>query len=339
MAQRDDFVGMESKIRNSSRNDFVKKERAVEYLDHEVFIAVKQLNIDVLETEALSRSTPGSPDYRQWMSMDEVNAIRGNDVGTESIRSWLVANGVDVTWTSVAGTYMKARTTIGHWERLLHTTFHMYEDQKEDQHRRQLPRAESYSLPASIREHVHAFFEVSELPARLSHNSVVKDVAIERKILGIKSKDNLRSRELASSACSGQATIQCLNEVYNIDSNLGTLRCLFRCVSCFVFVLYSCVCLCAGSSSVTQSVFETSTQSFSPTDLTKFQNTYDCTVQSAIDVGGYQVLQCNTNSGPYAQGTCFEGNLDIQYIMGMAQITTSTYYYVPSSGNPFVSAV
>jgi hypothetical protein len=60
-------------------------------------------------------------------------------------------------------------------------------------------------------------------------------------------------------------------------------------------------------------------------------------VQAALDVGGHQVLTCNTNSNPLAQGGCFEGNLDIQYIMGMAQVTTSTYYYVPAQGDVFVS--
>jgi hypothetical protein len=225
-AQHEDFIEMESKISASSRTDFVKKDRASANDEHEVFIAVKQLNIDVLEAEALRRSTPGNPEYRQWMTMAEVNNIRGNDAGTQAIRLWLETNNVEITWTAVAGNYMKAKTTIGHWETLLHTSFHMYEDQKEGANRRRLPRAERYFVPASIREHVHAFFEVSELPARMARNSVVKDVPVERSILGVRSnKDHLRagSRKASDSQCTGQSTIQCLNEYYNVFSNLGTL--------------------------------------------------------------------------------------------------------------------
>ena len=85
---------------------------------------------------------------------------------------------------------------------------------------------------------------------------------------------------------------------------------------------------------MTESVFETSTESFSPTDLTQFQQTYGLTVQAANDVGGQEVTTCNTNSFGNTNGGCYEGNLDIQYIMGMAQVTTATYYYV-SSSDPF----
>jgi hypothetical protein len=90
-----------------------------------------------------------------------------------------------------------------------------------------------------------------------------------------------------------------------------------------------------GSSFATQSVFTTNEQSFSQSDLSSFQSSNGLTEQEAISVGGHNVSACNLGSGA---GQCYEGNLDIQYIMGMAQVTTSTYYYVPSTGSPFVSA-
>ena len=106
----------------------------------------------------------------------------------------------------------------------------------------------------------------------------------------------------------GQTTISFLDTYYDIASNIG-------------------------SSEISQSVFETSGQSFSPTDLTSFQNRYDTTVQTAEVIGGHDVSSCTM-----ANDQCTEGNLDIQYIMGMAQVTTSTYYYV-GGNDPFVSYV
>lgn len=35
--------------------------------------------------------------------------------------------------------------------------------------------------------------------------------------------------------------------------------------------------------------------------------------------------------------TCSEGSLDIKYIMGLAQIAASTFWYVSSSGDPFIT--
>lgn len=70
-----------------------------------------------------------------------------------------------------------------------------------------------------------------------------------------------------------------------------------------------------------QSVFETSSESFSQSDLATFQNTYSLTKQRAIDVGGFEISSCTVN-------TCGEGNLDIQYIMGVAQVTNTLHAHM-----------
>ncbi len=42
-------------------------------------------------------------------------------------------------------------------------------------------------------------------------------------------------------------------------------------------------------------------------------------MQSAVDIAGRSVSQCSTTKTSGAQ--CFEGNLDIEYIMGVAQVS------------------
>lgn len=98
-----------------------------------------------------------------------------------------------------------------------------------------------------------------------------------------------------------------LNEYYQISSNLGDSR-------------------------LNQSVFETGSEYYSTNDLKQFQQTYGLTVQEAIDVGGHESTECAGTM------SCAEGNLDIQYIMGVAQKTASVYWYVTddTDTDPFV---
>lgn len=308
------YVLMDSMISKQNRPDFIKKSRSIGFLDHEVFVSVKQLNIDKLEESALKRNTPGSDLYQKWLTSEEVGAIRNNPIGSEAIINWFHENNIEIKWMSPSKLYMRVITSINNWERLLHTSFYNYEDQKIGFNKRQLSRAENYAIPHHLRDHIHSFYGISEFPARISKHSIKREVPIEYETLTISNdninNNNLRVSRKLSSSCNGYSTIQCLNQVYNIASN-------------------------TGSSTASESVFETNTESFSPTDLTKFQQTYGLTTQAAIDIGGQSVATCNTNDAPTAKNGCFEGNLDIQYIMGMAQVTTAYYYYV-DSGDPFV---
>ena len=66
------FVKMESMI---PRNTFVKINRADGSILHEVLIAIKQRNLDVLESKVLDISTPGSKNYQNWFVFDKIIKI------------------------------------------------------------------------------------------------------------------------------------------------------------------------------------------------------------------------------------------------------------------------
>jgi len=76
---------------------------------------------------------------------------------------------------------------------------------------------------------------------------------------------------------------------------------------------------------VTQSVYESINDALNPDDLTSFQNYYNLLVQPiAKDIGGHvSPNACNTNL--YAD--CYESNLDVQYMMGIAQNISTIYDY------------
>jgi hypothetical protein len=77
-----------------------------------------------------------------------------------------------------------------------------------------------------------------------------------------------------------------------------------------------------GNPLLSQAVIETADEYFSPGDLLTFQKAFNLTRQAAIVYKGYNTTDCL-----YVAGNCFEGNLDIQYMMGIAQKTVSLYWY------------
>ena len=297
-------VEMESMI---PRVDFAKRNRCAGYLTHEVFIAVKQKNLDILEEEVLQRSTPGSPLYQQLMTRSEVDAMKSNPEGGDAVAQFLIEHNVEITWSSRNKDYMKATATIAHWEHMLNTEFYMWEDLKDGDETNgvvgipyHVPRAMRYSIPSEISEHIHAFTGVTNLPPPLSPGNIRSKNPIVVDTSTSVNSNFTHTRKLSS----GETTIGFLNEFYNIGSNIG-------------------------SSDVTQSVFETSGQEFSTVDLTSFQQTYGTTIQAAEVIGGNDVSSCTNLI------RCSEGNLDIQYIMGIAQVTTSIYYYIDGV-DPFI---
>eukprot|EP01034_Spumella_vulgaris_P031299 gene31299-38670_t len=71
-----------------------------------------------------------------------------------------------------------------------------------------------------------------------------------------------------------------------------------------------------GNAAQSQSVFETADEYYSPTDLARWQSHYNMPLQAAVDIGGYSTDTCAVSG---SGNDCFEGNLDIQYIAGVAQ--------------------
>lgn len=117
---------------------------------------------------------------------------------------------------------------------------------------------------------------------------------------------NSKDKNRRSLVGGDHVTVSFLNELYKIDSN-------------------------TGDSTATQSLFQTNNQSYSYVDLDKFGDEYNLKgldSNEVVNVNGQRVAICYDR-------LCDEGNLDIQYIMGVAQKTT-TYFWHISSGDPFL---
>jgi tripeptidyl-peptidase-1 len=87
----------------------------------------------------------------------------------------------------------------------------------------------------------------------------------------------------------------------------------------------------AGSKS-TQSLFESLDQNFAPKDLTVFQNKFNLKKSKVAKVIGDN----DPNSCYRDPDTCGEANLDVQYIMAVAQGVPTWYWFVEGNVEPFV---
>jgi hypothetical protein len=93
-----------------------------------------------------------------------------------------------------------------------------------------------------------------------------------------------------------------------------------------------------ANASFSQAVFETGGQKFSQKDLKQFQTEIGLPQQPAVDKKGFSNTDtCISAAYPDSNNPdCYEGNLDLQFLMGIAQQTSTIFWYEASS-NPFLT--
>jgi hypothetical protein len=109
---------------------------------------------------------------------------------------------------------------------------------------------------------------------------------------------NIEIRRLGSLSPS-KVTIPFINELFDVSSNMG-------------------------DSTIKQSVFSTGKEYYSTSDLIAFQQYFDLLEQPAIAKSGHAIPSCPAD-GTNETVHCLEGNLDMQYIMGTAQNTSTVF--------------
>jgi Pro-kumamolisin, activation domain len=116
---------------SSTRESWVRGEKASLTTHHEVMIAVKQANLDKLDVMLQERSTPGTPLYRQWMSFEEIGAVTANPTALAAIKTWLQESNIHISWVSPREEYILASAPISTWNKVLKTEFFEYHDTHE----------------------------------------------------------------------------------------------------------------------------------------------------------------------------------------------------------------
>lgn len=281
------------------REDFQRLGQMVDKQQlHEVVFAVQQRNLEELERTVLERSTPGTSLYQSWLSYSEVNELVSNEAGANEVTNWLRANDIEPTWKSKQHHYIKATASIEKWEALFDTEFHQFEDHSSPKKRKHI-RTLQYSLPEEISSHISAVFNTVQVPPSLRRRAKRKMSRLNSTSEG-SFKTNLRyvPQDYAPTTAADMkpliwgVSVNFLNALYEIPSNIG-------------------------DANIKQAVFETADEYFSPTDLKQFQTNNGITAQAATSIGSHSTSACSlTGRG----NDCWEGNLDIQFLMGIAQV-------------------
>lgn len=216
-----------SNLINLFRADFIVKEAMMKgsYLKlistspldhiHEVLIAVKQNNLDKIQAKLMERSKPGSALYQRWLTFDEVGVLTQNKVAFSSIMSWLNQSDVIISWISNRRDYIRASATIQTWNQLLNTKFQYWNDSRKSDENRYIHRAESYSVPLHLNQHIAAIFSTTQLFPSIVHNSHQKQLDAAMTSTRIKKGPKWDTQS------SSLVTVSFLNNLYGITSNLG----------------------------------------------------------------------------------------------------------------------
>eukprot|EP01040_Poterioochromonas_malhamensis_P002533 gene2533-2694_t len=259
------------------RDDYKLGAKASDNDFHEVVFAVKQKNLDQLETLLMEVSNPQNSKYGKYLSRKEIADLTANPVATDALSKFLFENGATITKKTRYGEYITARAKVSTWEKLFDTEF--YQFHPENPQAKPVVRALEYSIPAELSEHVELVFNTVQLPT-------FDTTRVKGELQG-----SLRK--------AGSVTPALLNEYYHITSN-------------------------KGNSKASQAVYESLEQYYSPNDLAQFEKTYGIPSQAvAYDIGGYESdSQCVQNSN-----NCAEANLDVQYLIAVAQGVPTTYWY------------
>eukprot|EP00475_Leptophrys_vorax_P037869 TRINITY_DN6585_c1_g1_i1.p1 TRINITY_DN6585_c1_g1~~TRINITY_DN6585_c1_g1_i1.p1 ORF type:complete len:568 (+),score=140.45 TRINITY_DN6585_c1_g1_i1:310-2013(+) len=262
---------------------------------------VKQSNLDLVEKLFWEVSNPNSGLYGKFLTFDQVGSLVRNDNATRSVIDYL---------THELKVPLERISVNPHGTFIsAYVPVNVVDEQfKADFHiyshplvNRQVVKTEFARLPEELAAHVTHLPHISYFPQVRSKVKFTPQLGVADASLS------------AASAASNYVTPSLLSSYYGIDNSVV-------------------------SNGATQSLFEALGQMFDNTDLNLFQQQFGLVVQNITDIIGQDVPQeCFSSSG---DEDCGEANLDVQYIMAIAQGAETTYWNIDSSSSdPFLDWV
>lgn len=128
----------------------------------ELQIALREPHTNYLQI-AHAVSDPDSPQYGQYLSADELQAVLpGVESAGNAVTLWLQSNGVNELERS--GEWLHMTTTVGQARSLLDADFALYQYRDEDP----VLRTRSYSIPAKLVQHIDFIYPTTQFMTSLS---------------------------------------------------------------------------------------------------------------------------------------------------------------------------
>ncbi|KAF8207431.1 family S53 protease [Mycena galopus ATCC 62051] len=267
----------------------------------ELLIALVQSNITGLAKVVDAISIPSSPSYGQHLTAAEVaEYVKPPADSLSTVMEWVTPNVASVTPFSPAGDIVKVSLTVKQAEGLFNTKFSTYTYSTNGQ---EIIRALNYSLPSTVQQHilhVHPIIAFTPPLQHASQNSVYKRKAPPER------------RQLAP--CEDIVHPACIQEYYGIPNTT-----------------------ISGSTTNTMGVqgYNSATlgEYANEADLATFLNEFRPDIAgntfSVVLLNGAQNLQDNSGG--------LEGQLDIQYTVGIAGNVPTTFVLDEANSDPSIS--
>jgi tripeptidyl-peptidase I len=285
------------------RKDVVKGSRTPSTTAHDVIFLVKQRNMDELTRILHDISDPKSENYGNHMTSSEIIDLTSNPESHDETVAYLTAAGATIVLVEHAGGSITARAPISLWESMLNTEFFTYSMSIEHAvvHDVEDPtatsfsfvRTEKYSVPIGLDAHVAHVMNTVQLPElRTSKAPPIRYPVDEKAKSSRFSTDSL--------IIGGYLTPQSIINLYNIDNTTGHPRAI-------------------------QAAYETVGQAYSPEDTVMFQDVMRIQKRSVIASYGNKSVSAEwCKASGYT--ICAESNIDLQYMMGLANTPTIHWY-------------
>lgn len=293
--------------------------------EHTIVFAVKQSNLDKLDNLLRDISNPRSSSYGKYLTKDEIDALTLDQNSVEHVESTLKRiPELTVSRVSKGGEYISVTAQVYVLNQLLQTQFQMYEviapEVRSAHHGRvkRAIRALEYSLPHELMLHVDHVFHTVQHPfvverirpamRRLSETEVSK-------LSGTRHHDAHHSSVTATDQ--GRRRMQLSDAATNTRPigyiHPGILKSHYD-----IFSM-------GDSESPPQAVYSSIGVSYSVPDLHEFESIFNLPQPGpALRNRGGHVLDVPCGQNP---DSCFEGQLDMEYVIGVGQNITTTFWY------------
>ncbi|KAI0777487.1 subtilisin-like protein [Trametes elegans] len=245
--------------------------------------------------DALSSvSDPDSASYGHYLTKDQVDRFVAPTTDTiNAVNSWLKDNGVTSTSLSPAGDWISIDVPVSKANSLLNTSFSVFQHLATGA---EAVRTLSYSLPENLRDHVDLVYPTVSFPTPIEQNRAASSAA---STAVLSPRGNAR-RDLGS-VCGNGTTPACLQELYGIPLTPATSKSVDIGVTGFF------------GNNAHYAWLESFLKIYRP-DMSPDTN--------------FSVVGVDGGSNDQDVPSVSEGELDIQYTVGLATGVPVTYYFI-----------
>ena len=299
-------------LRNT-RSDLQKGKRMNSTYVHEVTFCIRQQNMEKLLDILNDVSDPLSSNYGHHLTREEVGNMTSNPSAHDAVTSHLLLNSVTIVSETLSGGFITAKAPISVWEKMFNTEFFMFQ-QTNSGGLSFLVRAETYSVPSILDEHVESVFKTIEIPIIVHGSPSFIENDGNSESIDVDNIDNVNSKN--------DRPIKNIKGIENKKLQKNKILATSELYPAKIRSYYNMSDSVTGSASSTQGIFAAISQYVSPSDLLLFQQYYGLLQQPISRQVGNM-----TTTSECTPDACGEGNLDIQYIMGLSPVSPTTYWY------------